>query len=159
MRPVGLNRRTIALFSRSLPALPSPLIAIKRSSSGIPSVRLCLQITCQSLRCPSFVPPSLLKPPLVLMHLTDALASKPADLGSMFCLFSNLTCRAGRDNRAVQSNACAVTCDQRMSSEPGRSGRFIRFCHESAGPTSVFTDGLRLTKTKNHKAWTDFSLS
>lgn len=161
MRPVGLNRRTIALFSRSLPTLPSPLIAIKRSSSGIPSIRLCLQITCQSLWCPSFVPPSLLKPPLALMHLTDALASKPADLGlgSMFCLFSNLTCRAGRDNRVVQLNACAVTCDQRMASEPGSSGRFIRFCHESAGLAAVFKDGLRLTKTKKHKAWTDFSLS
>lgn len=78
MESISLHRLTIALFSQSLPALPSPLIAIKHSSSGIASIHLSLWITYQSLWSLSFVPPPpppLLIPPLVLMHLTDALAS------------------------------------------------------------------------------------
>lgn len=80
----SMGRPTLGLFTESLPALPSPLMAMKHSSSGIPPSVLA----CRSHISPSGLralfprlPSLLLKPPLVSYALNRCFGLKPAYLG------------------------------------------------------------------------------
>lgn len=89
MEPVSLWRVTFSLFTESLPALHSLLMAesMKHSSSGIPPSVLA----CRSHISPSglwALFPRSLMPSFLLMHLTDASVSNLLIWAKSWCFVS-----------------------------------------------------------------------